>query len=173
MLANALRSCGGRRGSRDGYEGRELTAIWSDGLSRCGPVPAKWTRWVHWFRSGSSDYARLPGECWIPVALPPPALHRRSVLRLAQGPARSPTTAPSCGLELWTARQHGNGRTFSPGALFSEPLDSADLVQRFEPAPDKHFLRCPTPEVGVSLALRTELAGSLIAARSKVLLQTE
>jgi hypothetical protein len=42
-------------------------------------------------------------------------------------------------LGLWTEMLPGGRFPFSPGPIFSEPLDSAILVQRFEPASDKDF----------------------------------
>jgi hypothetical protein len=42
-------------------------------------------------------------------------------------------------LELWTGTPPEGSGTFSPEPIFSEPLDSANLVQRFEGLRDSAF----------------------------------
>jgi hypothetical protein len=82
------------------------------------------------------------------------SLRQRS-LRIRSPPRARSLQKPNNGglfrLGLWTAILPRGARTFSPGPIFSEPLDSAILVQSFEVAPHRHFLRSPRPEVGMPL----------------------
>jgi hypothetical protein len=59
-------------------------------------------------------------------------------------------------LGLWTGTLPESARTFSPGPIISEALDSASLVQSFEPAPNKHLFQPLGWEVGMLLGWPTE-----------------
>jgi hypothetical protein len=76
------------------------------------------------------------------------SLRIRSPLGL--GSRQKPNNGGLFLLGLWTGMPPRVEQTRSPRPIFSEPLDSAVLVQRFEPAPDKDFFRWPGPEVGIS-----------------------
>jgi hypothetical protein len=57
--------------SKNGHVGAGVISVWQ---------PISMFPYACQFRSGTLQYLALRGECWIPVALPPPVLHLRSVL---------------------------------------------------------------------------------------------
>jgi hypothetical protein len=55
------------------------------------------------------------------------------------GAAQKANSGGLCQLELWTGTPPEGSGTFSPEPIFSEPMDSANLVQRFEGLRDSAF----------------------------------
>ena len=63
---------------------------------------------------------------------------------------------------LWTTGCPHRAPLFSSRPIFSEPLDSVILVQRFEPAYHRDFLRSVWLEVGVPLPGQEKLGSKLV-----------
>jgi hypothetical protein len=104
-----------------------------------------WTQVLLASASSGLQIQRMLDPSSSPSASAPP----ESVLRLELALRQKPNNSGI--LLLWTGMLPEGCFTFSRGPIFSKPLDSAVLVQSFEPAPDRRFFQSPEPEVGVSL----------------------